>query len=174
MLKDCDEALLLLEKLGAPPRLMYHARIVAEAARTVSASIQSLGITCDAQVIELGAVVHDAGKIRHPQELSQPGTLHEHAGETLLLSHGVQPEVARFCITHAQWNLPGVTLEERVVALADKLWKGKREPELELDVIDDVAARLGTSRWDVFELLDNTFEEIAAAGSGRLESSRSY
>jgi hypothetical protein len=70
--------------------------------------------------------------------------------------------------------LPGVSLEERVVALADKLWKGKREPDLELNVIDEVAIRLGGSRWDVFEALDNTFEEIAAAGAERLELSRSY
>ena len=108
------------------------------------------------------------------RELSQPGTLHEQAGEALLLSHGVQPEVARFCVTHAQWNLPDGSLEGRVVALADKLWKGKREPDLELDVIDEVAARLGGSRWDVFETLDNTFEKIAASGVERLELSRSY
>jgi hypothetical protein len=174
MLNECSEALLLLEKLGAAPRLIHHARIVGEAARTISVSIQSLGITCDAHLIDLGAVVHDAGKIQHPQELSQPGTLHEEAGEALLLSYGVQPEVARFCVTHAKWNLAGISLEERVVALADKLWKGKREPDLELNVIDEVAVRLGGSRWDVFESLDSTFEEIAASGAERLELSRSY
>jgi len=174
MLKDRNEALLLLEKLGAAPRLIHHARTVSEAARAVSASIQNLGVTCDARLIELGATVHDAGKIQHPQELSQPGKLHEEAGEALLLCHGVQPEVARFCVTHAQWSLPTVLLEERVVALADKLWKGKREPDLELNVIDEVAARLGGSRWDVFASLDNTFEEIAASGAERLELSRSY
>jgi hypothetical protein len=118
--------------------------------------------------------LHDAGEIQQPQELSQPGTLHEKAGEALLLSQGVRPEVARFCVSHVQWNLPGISLEERVVALADKLWKGKREPDLELDVIDEVAARLGGSRWDVFEALDNTFEKIAASGAERLELSRSY
>jgi len=58
------------------------------------------------------------------------------------------------------------------VALADKLWKGKREADLELTVIDEVAARLGISRWDVFELLDSTFENIAATATERLEQSR--
>jgi putative nucleotidyltransferase with HDIG domain len=174
MLKDRNEALLLLKKLGATPRLVHHSQTVGGAADAVIHQMRSLSVNCDARLIEMGAILHDAGKIQHPQELAQPGTLHEQAGEGLLLSHGVQPEVARFCVSHAQWNLPGVSLEERVVALADKLWKGKREPDLELAVVDEVAARLGCSRWDVFEALDNTFEKIAAAGAERLEHSRSY
>lgn len=174
MLKDRNEALLLLNKLGATPRLVHHGQTVAEAAGAVTARLQSLGVSCDVRLIELGAILHDAGKIQHPQELSQPGVLHEEAGEALLLLHGVQPEVARFCVSHAQWNLPGISLEERIVALADKLWKGKRESDLELNVIDEIAARLGGSRWDVFEAIDNTFENIAASGAERLELSRSY
>jgi putative nucleotidyltransferase with HDIG domain len=174
MLKDRNDALFLLNELGATPRLVHHSQTVGHAADAVMGRLKSLGIICDARLIEMGAILHDAGKIQQPQELSQPGTLHEKAGEALLLSQGVQPEVARFCVSHAQWNLPGISLEERVVALADKLWKGKREPDLELDVIDEVAARLGGSRWDVFEALDNTFENIAASGAERLELSRSY
>lgn len=174
MVKDRNEALLLLNELGATPRLVHHGQIVGIAADAVVDRLQNLGVKCDEQLIEMGAILHDAGKIQHPQELSQPGTKHERAGEALLLSHGVQPELARFCVTHAQWNLPAVSLEEQVVALADKLWKGKREPDLELTVIDEVAARLGRSRWDVFEALDNTFENIAASGAERLELSRAY
>jgi hypothetical protein len=174
MLKDRNEALRLLRELGAPPRLVHHAETVGDAADLVLTRLQTLGVTCDARLIEVGAVIHDAGKIQHPQELSQPGKLHEQAGEALLLSNGVQPEVARFCISHSGWNSPGVSLEERVVALADKLWKGKREADLELNVIDEVAERLGCSRWDVFDSLDSTFESIAASGAERLERSRLY
>ena len=174
MLKNRNEALLLLNELGARPRLLYHGQTVGSAADTVVDRLQGLGVNCDIQLIQMGAILHDVGKVQHPQELSQPGMLHEQAGEALLLSHGVQPELARFCVTHAQWNLPGVSLEEQVVALADKLWKGKRESNLELIVIDEVAARLGRSRWDIFEALDNTFESFAATGAERLELSRSY
>ena len=70
------------------------------------------------------------------------------------------------------WNFPGVSLEERIVALADKLWKGKREAELGLSIIDEVAVRLGVSRWNVFERLDTAFEEIAVGGAERLQGSR--
>jgi hypothetical protein len=84
----------------------------------------------------------------------------------------VQPEVAQICVSHASWDLPEVSFEERVVALADKLWKGRREAALELSIIDEMAARLGASRWDVFERLDTAFEEIAAGGAKRLQESR--
>lgn len=174
MLKDRNEAIRLLNELGATTRLVHHAQVVEEAADLVLLRLQTLGVSCDVRLIEIGAILHDAGKIQHPQELSEPGSLHEQAGQALLLSHGVQPEVARICASHATWDSPEVTLEERVVALADKLWKGKREADLELSVIDEVAARLGTSRWDVFEPLDTTFESIAAAGADRLEQSRLY
>jgi hypothetical protein len=66
----------------------------------------------------------------------------------------VQPEVARCCVSHAAWSQPGVCLEEKTVALADKLWKGKREHQLELLVIDELASRLRCDRWDVFPDLD--------------------
>jgi len=55
--------------------------------------------------------------------------------------------------------------------LADKLWKGKREVELELGIIDEIAGRLGVSRWDIFARLDDTFEEIASEGSERVQRS---
>jgi len=55
--------------------------------------------------------------------------------------------------------------------LADKLWKGKREADLELCVIDEIALRTGLSRWDIFAQLDTTFEEIAAGGEERLRRS---
>jgi hypothetical protein len=65
-----------------------------------------------------------------------------------------------------------VTLEELLVALADKLWKGVRKPKLEERVIDLVATSVGKSRWDIFVDLDTCFEAIAADGVDRLERSK--
>jgi HD superfamily phosphodiesterase len=172
VLRDKSEAYELLNILGAPRRLVRHAELVDEAAGQLLSEFQRLNVTFDARIVEIGAVLHDVGKVRHSSELSEPGSLHEHAGEALLLAHGVQPEIARCCISHAAWDLPEVSLEERTVALADKLWKGKREAALELAIIDEVAGRLGVSRWDLFERLDTAFEEIAADGAERLEASR--
>jgi hypothetical protein len=65
-----------------------------------------------------------------------------------------------------------VSLEELMVALADKLWKGVRNEALEQRVIDAVAEALGKTRWDLFVELDTLFEAVAADGSRRLEQSR--
>ena len=89
-----------------------------------------------------------------------------------MLAHGVQPAVARCCVSHAAWDGPSVSFEERSVALADKLWKGKRVPDLEMLVVDSAAVRLGVTRWDVFAELDSVFEQIAAGAGDRLERSR--
>ncbi|MEP4805795.1 MAG: hypothetical protein ABJZ69_15405 [Hyphomicrobiales bacterium] len=64
-----------------------------------------------------------------------------------------------------------VSFEELMVALADTLWKGSREADLELQITDGVAARLQTDRWDLFGALDSLFEEIAADGDERLSRS---
>jgi putative nucleotidyltransferase with HDIG domain len=174
MLKERCDAYELLKSLGASERLMQHAQVVAEAADRLMQELKGLGVSFDAHVVELGAVLHDAGKTRNAEELSASGSMHQQAGQALLLAHGVQPEVARCCASHGHgaWNLPDVSFEELVVALADKLWKGRREAGLELMVVDEVAARLGASRWDVFERLDTAFELIAADGPERLLQSR--
>lgn len=54
---------------------------------------------------------------------------------------------------------------------ANKLWKGRRDSALELNVIDQVAVRWRASRWEVFERLDSTFEQIAAEVAERIQGS---
>lgn len=172
MLRNRSDAYCLLTELGAPARLLVHVQLVGEAAERLMQAYAELGIKFDASLVELGVAVHDAGKIQYPEELQAPGSMHEPAGKALLLAHGVQPEVARCCVSHAKWQDDQVSFGERTVALADKLWKGKREEALELCIIDEVASKLHVSRWDVFTQLDSVFEEIAAGGTDRLERSR--
>lgn len=169
MLRDRSDAYRLLSELGAPEQLRVHVQLVGEAAERLMRAYVELGVGFDARIIELGVVLHDVGKIRYPDELNAPGAMHEQAGEALLLAHGVQPEIARCCVSHARWQDAAVSFEERTVALADKLWKGKRVEALELCIIDEVASRLGAGRWDVFARLDAVFEEIADGGTARLE-----
>jgi hypothetical protein len=172
MLKDRQDAHRLLKKLGASERLLTHLLLVGEAASELTEQLDRAGIKFNANLVELGVAVHDAGKIKFPAELDGPGSNHEPAGEQLMLANGVQPEVAHCCVSHAAWQASDVSFEERLVALSDKLWKGKREESLELLVIDEAAARLGKSRWDLFPELDSAFEAIAAEGPSRLERSR--
>jgi len=130
-----------------------------------------------ADVVRAGVIFHDAGKIFHPNELHGGGTEHESAGEELLLAHGVDPALARCCLSHARWAEMPCTLEELLVALADTLWKGKRDSELEKRVIEEITQRSGMEFWDLFVELDTCFESIAANGALRLmrgQTSRVY
>ncbi|MGJ7529683.1 hypothetical protein [Variovorax sp. GB1P17] len=172
MLDNRADAYQLLKRLGAPARLLLHLQLVGEAADLLMRGYADVGLDFDAQWIELGVAVHDAGKITYPKELMESGALHEPAGKALLLQNDVQPKFAECCVSHAAWRTQGLSLEELSVALADKLWKGKREEDLELLVIDQAAQRLGVDRWEVFETLDSVFEEIAAGGSERLDRSK--
>lgn len=70
-----------------------------------------------------------------------------------------------------------VSFEELVVALADTLWKGKRNEVLEKRVVEGAAVRVGRPFWDVFVAFDTCFEDIAGEGPRRLARSledRSY
>lgn len=173
MLSSAEEARALLEKLGASHHLLQHLALVGEAAEEVIAGLTKMAIPFDQDFVRLGVAVHDAGKILHPEEMHGPGSLHEEAGEQLLLKAGIDPKIARVCVSHAQWNHMDVVFEELCVALADKLWKGKRVEALEPRVIDACAHRLKKTRWEVFETLDCLFEEVAASGDERLRRSTS-
>jgi hypothetical protein len=166
--KSVREAYDLLARLGAPPRLLAHARLVAEAAELLVAELQRRHVPIDAEFVGVAAVLHDAGKILHPEELQDSGSQHEAAGARLLLGAGVAPALARCCLSHAQWEGMACSLEELLVALADHLWKGKRNAELERRVIEGIAGRTGQAFWALFVELDGCFEAIAADGTGRL------
>jgi hypothetical protein len=167
-----EDARALLQALGAPQRLIQHARLVGEAAAELLDGLAAVGVECDRTFVACGAALHDAGKIVVPRELTEPGSEHEAAGERLLLDRGVPANLARVCQSHARWDEHRCSFEELVIALADKLWKGSRCEALELAVIDAAAARLGKQRWDMFIGLDEIFERVAAGGPGRLARAR--
>jgi hypothetical protein len=121
--------------------------------------------------VHLGAALHDVGKLLYPDEMREPGHAHEQAGQALLIEHHVAEHVARFCITHASWDEPTLALEDLLVALADKLWKGKRVEKLEQLVVARLAYGLELPPWRVFELADTVFESVAEPASDRLARS---
>ena len=120
------------------------------------------GFEFNKNLVRLGVAIHDAGKILHPDEIFGIGNAHELSGEKLLLETGVQANIARCSLSHARYELMETSFEELLVALSDKLWKGKRVDALELQVIDHIVKSLGKSRWDIFHDLDDCFEKIAA------------
>ncbi len=171
ILKTAHEAISFLISIDASDRLISHARLVGEAGEQLLKVLSDLDVEVDRNFVLTGIALHDVGKVRHPEELEQSGSRHEAAGEALLLESGISPDLARCCRSHAQFDEMDVSFQELLIALSDKLWKGKRVPELELRVIDNVALRLAADRWDVFSDLDAGFEEIAAKGDERLSRS---
>ena len=167
-----EDANQLLAQLGAPPRLLRHVALVGEAGERLLDLAATLRLPVDAALVRVGIVLHDAGKILVSAELDAPGSEHEPRGQELLLKQGVSSVLARICLSHARWSEMPVSLEELLVALSDKLWKGVRNAQLEERVISEVAKALERDRWDLFVQLDSLFEEIAADGAARLERSR--
>ncbi len=114
-------------------------------------------------------MLHDAGKVVCTSELSEPGQSHTEVGEKLLAENGVPPELARVCVSHKFWDSDGVSTEELVVALADRLWKGKRNERLEARIVERVARASSRESLSVFLALDSVFERIADEAPERLE-----
>jgi HD domain len=119
-------------------------------------------LAVDRAAVLFGAATHDIGKVVHPEELSGPGRAHEPAGRELLLRHGVPAPLARFAATHAAWRQDGIGVEDLLVSVADKVWKGKRVDDLEDLVVERLAAVTGRERWSVFAELDELLDRIAA------------
>jgi len=171
VLTSRDDALKLLDVLGAPEHLKTHAQLVGEAADLIIKKCDDMGFPIDGNFVRIGVAIHDVGKIIHANEMTGPGSEHEPGGEEILLQQGVDPAIARCCLSHARWASMECSNEELLIALADKLWKGQRVEELELKIIDQLALLSGSERWDIFAELDGHFEEIASGGHERLQRS---
>lgn len=159
----------LLETLGAPPRLAAHLRVVHDVAVALTGWAADR-VPFDAEAVLFGAATHDVGKVLHPAELSGPGSAHEPAGHALLLAHGVPERLARFAGTHGSWTAAAVTVEDLLVSLADKVWKGKRVPGLE----SRFAGFLAGEPWEAFTVLDDELARIASEADSRLAFQGSY
>ena len=157
----------VLREVEAPPRLVAHLRAVHDVAARLVAWVAGRGLVVDADAILFGAATHDIGKALHPAELSGPGSEHESAGGALLVAHGIAPELAKYATNHATWTA-GTELDELLVSLADKVWKGKRVTELEDLVVARLAGASGREAWDEFSELDTLLTAIADGADERL------
>jgi len=166
--ENVEQAYEFLKQLNAPPKLIRHVRLVGEAADLLIQNLNQMNVDFDEKFVRLGVAFHDIGKIIHSQELVSPGNQHEVDGEKLLISKGVSPRLARCCLSHARWKMMECSLEELIIALADKLWKGKREVDLEKAVIEKISKLINKDFWELFIELDSHFEIIASKGEERL------
>jgi hypothetical protein len=156
----------LLRDLAAPARLGAHLRLVHDVAWSLTDTLGRRwpALDFDTTAVLFGAATHDVGKVFHPEELSGPGSLHEPAGQTLLLRYGVPAHLARFAGSHGSWHEPGRGTEDLLVSVADKVWKGQRVPALE-ELLGD---RVGGAPWETYGELDDILQPLAAGAEERL------
>lgn len=166
----------LLDTLHAPPRLAAHLRAVHDVAWQLADWVERHHpeVTFDRPAVLFGAATHDVGKVLHVEELSGPGNDHERAGYEILLAHGVDQRLARFARDHASWTAAPLDFENLLVSLADKVWKGKRAPDLEQLVVNHLAGSGAVAPWQVFMALDDELDRIAEDAPRRLACQSSY
>ena len=171
--KNPEDIYCFLRSQQAPERLLKHHQLVVEAAKEIIVGLKNNfpDLDCNYQQVLLGSAIHDAGKIIFTEEICAGGNNHELAGEKLLIELGIPANIARFCRTHACWNDSGNTLEDLLVALADTLWKGCRNEQLEQIAIAKISSSIQKDFWDIFILADSLFEEISDRGTDRLNRS---
>jgi hypothetical protein len=127
------------------------------------------GLHFDEQAVLFGAATHDIGKALIPAELVGPGSKHEACGFDTLKTFGISDALARFTQTHGSWNSTEVTIEDLLVSLADKIWKGKRQEDLEQVVVRRISIALSQPEWEVFASLDTILSDLASDADRRLD-----
>jgi len=165
------ETVSLLRKVVAPPRLVAHLILVHDVAATLVERLTAAfpEITFRRDEVLFGASIHDFGKVIEPSELVRSGTQHEQRGIELLRSMGIPGERARFAYTHGNWDsVPNVNLEDLLVALADKCWKGKRIDKLESKITAILSAASNKPEWACYAELDAIVEELTKDADERL------
>ena len=171
------EAEALCEQAGASPRLVAHLVLVHDVAATLVERLTTAfpDLPLDRNAILFGSATHDIGKTQFPMELSQPGQQHEAAGVEILMSYGVPEARARFATTHANWQeLNPPQIEDLLVALADKCWKGKRVDELESVVVSLIADQSKLEAWECYSMVDEILQELASDADERLSWQMSF
>jgi hypothetical protein len=161
----------LLCRVDAPPRLAAHLRVVCDVAVQL---VESFGdafpsFRFDVAAVVYGAAAHDIGKVLHTSELEAPGNDHERDGYRLLIESGVPSGLARFARSHGDWSASDATVEDEIVALADKVWKGRREEELEHKLLSRISAAENEEPWRVFARLDDLLTAISTEADRRLD-----
>jgi putative nucleotidyltransferase with HDIG domain len=165
-----SEVVHLLEVVRASPRLIAHLTLVHDTAVRITDNIDEYWpcLAYDKQAVIFGAATHDIGKVLYPNELVESGTNHERVGASILIEHGFPEKLARFAQTHGQWE-ENTNVEDLLVALADKNWKGARHKDLEGKIVQIISATCNEEDWKVFLKFDDLLSGIADSAHERLD-----
>jgi len=133
-----DFAFDLLKKVKVPYQVRRHSLKVAEKALEISEKISKVKL--NEELIEIGGLLHDIGRAK------THGFNHALIGGKMLRERGFSENLARICETHIlggldkedakEVDLPEkdylpVSLEEKIICLADKYIAGTKDVRLE-------------------------------------------
>jgi HD superfamily phosphodiesterase len=154
-----------------PPRLLAHLTIVYEIAKDILAWIKESypEIRVNQKEVLFGAIIHDIGKVIAIKEIHHSGSTHESVGfELLTNTYGIDPKTARFTYTHSDWFNKDATIEDWIVSLADKVWKGKRIESLEDLIVQQICKQTNREKWEIFINLDEFLQTITRDAHQRI------
>ena len=160
----------ILIKYNSPERLNRHLRIVFFIASQLLFQLEKewKELEIDNKLVQFGAVTHDIGKVLSQAEIYHSGNKHEFNGRDLLISYGYDEVSSRFTITHGNWQKENIELEDLIVALADKIWKGKRVSELEEMICSKISNQLKIDYWEIYLNLNSILDKLCLSAQSRL------
>ena len=165
----------LLTTLNASNRLKNHLKIVHKTAEDLLNEMENQwqNIQLDKEAILFGTATHDIGKTIIKEELYNKGKRHEQVGYDLLIKNGYSERLARFTKTHGNWQNEDAEVEDLIVSLADKIWKGKRVHGLEEKLCSKIAEQLDLDFWEILQNMDKILSKIALSADENLKQQRS-
>lgn len=160
----------MLDDLKCPTLLIRHLILVYNVGLLLTKKIklEFPNLRLLEQEIIFGTATHDIGKIRVKKELSEKGNQHEQVGYEILIAYGIEGNLARFTKTHGNWEQENLKMEDLIVSLADKIWKGKRIDKLEERIIKEISIHTNSDYWTVYSKMDRIISEICLGADERL------
>jgi len=115
------KALGLLNEVGLSDHIIRHSIAVADKAVEIAHRIQAAGHPVDIQTVEVGALLHDIGRVK------SQGIHHAAEGSKLLRQYGLPESIVRIAEIHSLDAMWPQSIEEKIVCYTDKIVKGTHE-----------------------------------------------
>lgn len=165
-----EMAIRLLEKSGCPPNVIQHCRTVAKLTVKIARILQKKGYNVDIELVEIGAILHDIGRSK------THSVNHAIVGAKIAKSAHLPDAITRIIERHVGGGIPQdeaeklgwpnrsyvpETLEERIVAYADKLIEGNQRVPID-QTIAHFSRKLGKNHPSIARLraLDEEFQSL--------------
>ena len=138
-----DQAIELLRKSGCASNVVRHCEAVAELAVEMAECVNKKGLSVDANLVEIGALLHDIGRSK------THGVSHGMVGSGIAASFGLSKSVQNVLKRHVGGGISTreaerlgwpkdvyvpQTLEEKIVSYADKLVDNHNMKQVSIDV----------------------------------------